>query len=133
MTAVARIERLMMVDDQEFDRLLQRRVIDRSGLVDTLIQYDSAEAALDHLRHTGWVDGILLDIRMPGLSGLEFLALAEAEFGESFDEIVVMMLSSSRNPCDLDEATRHAAVRGFRAKPLDEEALWEMAAHVAAI
>ena len=63
-----------VVDDEKFDRLLYKRVIEKSGLVGSLELYPDAESALKALQDTTRSpDLILLEINMPRMTGFDFL------------------------------------------------------------
>ncbi len=81
---------IMVVDDDPANReLLQRRLV-RSGYTSTAVS--SGEEALELLK-TQRFDLILLDLRMPGISGLE--TLAEIQGSARLRTIPVIMLSAS--------------------------------------
>lgn len=65
--------RVAVADDQAVVRMGLRVVIDRETDMEVVAEADGGEAVLDLLRDTG-VDVLLLDIRMPGLDGLQVLS-----------------------------------------------------------
>ena len=115
-----RIGTLMIIDDNEVDQKLCRRLVNRSGIVDNFIGFLSAEEALDYLRRQTLpaADAILLDINMPRMDGFEFLEAATNELGERFARVVIMMLTTSLNPSDQERARRYAVVKDYCNKPL---------------
>jgi len=124
------IQTAMLIDDEEFDQRAYQRVIERSGLVETILCFDMAEDALDHLRqHPDLVvDVIFLDINMPSMNGFDFLEVASKEFPTGFAKIVVAMLTTSLNPGDEEKARSYDAVKAFINKPLTTEKVEEVAA-----
>lgn len=115
----APIRKLMLIDDNEADTFLYRLVIEESGLVADLDVFNMAEDALASLRGSAWasVDAILLDIRMPRMSGFEFLETALAEFGADFAKVIVIMLTTSLDPHDRERAEK-LNVKHYFEKPL---------------
>lgn len=114
-----RIRRLMMIDDNEIDQMMYRRVIKRSGMVDEVVGFLWAHEALEYLLDPAnpSVDLILLDVNMPRMDGFEFLQAASEAAGSDFAPVVVM-LTTSLNPRDYDRAMQYDAVREFLHKPL---------------
>ncbi len=68
--------RLLIVDDEEAARYGIRRALETFGC--DISEADSAEAAHAFMR-TATVDLLLLDVNLPGISGLEFLAQLQSE------------------------------------------------------
>ncbi|QUJ78014.1 response regulator [Sulfitobacter albidus] len=115
----------MMVDDEQIDQMMYRRIIDRSGMAEDVVGFTYAEEALAYLKEGDRppVDLILLDINMPRMTGFEFLEAACAELGEAFNTSVVIMLTTSLNPRDKARAASFDMVRGYVNKPLEPENL----------
>lgn len=134
MDETRRIGCLLSIDDSEFDQMLNARIVARSGLVDDFRPFLDAREALDFLRRPdrSRIDAILLDINMPVMDGFEFLEAATAEFGEDFAGIVVLMLTTSLLPRDVDRARACRAVRDYFAKPLSRDLLARIAGHLQA-
>jgi CheY-like chemotaxis protein len=119
------IHQLMLIDDNEDDQMFYRRIIDKSGLVETFHPFFMAEDALTFLREENRppIDAILLDINMPGLNGFQFLDAATEEFGDDFAKIAVIMLTTSILEEDKRRASQYAIVRDYINKPLELEHL----------
>jgi len=129
MTEPHALKRIMLIDDEMFDQLAYRRVIDQSGLVGETVMFQSAEEALAHLRDPGTepFDAIFLDINMPRMNGFEFLSAAHEELGGAFATAVIIMLTTSLDPRDRERAAQFDVVKRFIAKPLTKEHLVEVA------
>jgi len=121
------IRSLMVVDDDEIDQELYRRVIQRSGMVERVHSFTMVEDALEFLRNGGTVDAVLLDVRMPMHDGFDFLEVASAEFGDLFAAAVIVMLTTSLDPRDRERALSYPVVKGFFGKPLDLNQLEQLA------
>lgn len=65
---------VLVVDDDPTQRRLVQAVLDREGFA--VVHAENGEEALDRLVKGGGADVVLLDMVMPGLSGLETLAQA---------------------------------------------------------
>jgi CheY-like chemotaxis protein len=125
MSGPPKIKTLMCIDDEQFDQMLYKRVVARSGLVENFITFNLAADALAFLRKTDRVkvDVILLDINMPGMDGFEFLEHASKEFGAEFSKHVIIMLTTSINPRDEQRAKSIDVVKGLVSKPLGADKL----------
>lgn len=124
----APIGTLLLIDDDEADNYLHRRVIERSGLCESVIVQTSAGAALDWLRSSVGdrhpaPDLIFLDINMPGMNGWEFLEEYETLPRCQQGRIVLVMLTASINPTDAERVAEFTTVTGHRSKPLTEQML----------
>ena len=121
--ALATIKRLLLIDDADIDQRLYLRMIKRSKLVEEVHSFYYADEALDFLRQNRSleVDVIFLDINMPRMNGFEFLEAANAEFGDAFASVVIVMLTTSLNPLDRERAEEFSVVRDFVNKPLTIE------------
>ncbi len=64
--------RILIVDDEESDRLLQQRILERYG--HEAFTAGSGEEALRDLRLKS-IDLVITDLQMPGLHGFELISL----------------------------------------------------------
>lgn len=124
---------VMIIDDNAVDQELYGRLIKRSGLVATVLSFLSAEDALAHLvaRADPAPDAILLDINMPRMDGFDFLEAAVASLGDQFAAVVIMMLTTSLDPRDVERAKRYSVVKDYCDKPLTMAHLERLAALLA--
>ena len=111
------MSRLLLVDDEQgFIEALSRRLVSRGYQATHVL---SGEAALDFLDEVNNIDVVLLDVKMPGMDGLETLRciLARHPLVETImltahatvDAAVEAMRIGARDylmkPCDLSELT----------------------------
>ncbi|RPE66538.1 response regulator receiver domain-containing protein [Pacificibacter maritimus] len=115
-----RIGTVMTIDDDRVDQLLYKRIIKRSGIVDNVLSFQMAEDALDYLRRPNRdpIDVIFLDVNMPRMSGFDFLDAAVLEFGPAFTDCVVMMLTTSLDPVDVQRSKNYSMIKEFLNKPM---------------
>ncbi len=125
------IDIVMLVDDNDTDNFISKRIIEITKFAKRVEVKGSGKAALEYLRENeNSADDlpslIFLDINMPIVDGFVFLY----EF-EKFNEIVkskckVIILSSSDNKRDIDKIVNNNHVIKFITKPLTEIALDEI-------
>jgi len=122
---------VLLIDDNEIDNFVAKKVIEKSGFAEKVITVQSAKNALDYLNTENsskdlLPDIIFLDIGMPEMDGFEFL-----EEYEKLNKIVVnnckvLVLSSSLDIDDYNRANRNKLVRKFINKPLSKKSLMEI-------
>lgn len=118
-----RIGTLMLLDDDPVDQRLHRRIIERSGVAEEIVQFTAARDALAYLAEGHRPDAILLDIRMPGMNGFEFLDAALEIVDRQLGGVVVLMLTTSLDPADQERAAGYDVVKSYLYKPLATEDL----------
>src|SRR4051794_12101194 len=118
--------RLFLLEDDENDAFMLQRAIKNSGVPCDLTHFHEPKAAIDallHLPHPTKVPHLILtDLKMPGMSGLEFVQWLR---GSRFACIPVIMLSGSSLPEDILAAYRHGT-NSFSTKPMDVHDLDEI-------
>jgi len=131
MEEVNQLDLIMLVDDNETDNFISKRIIEITKFARKVIVKNSGKSALEHIDQykkdlSNLPDLIFLDINMPIVDGFVFLY----EF-EKFAEMVkhkcrVVILSSSDNKRDIDKIVNNDHVIKFITKPLTENALSEI-------
>lgn len=108
---------VVLIDDSDVDNYIHRRVLLRSELVGTVIEFESAIDALAFFKSGEQsVSLVLLDINMPRMNGFEFLEQYNALDESLRAEVVIFMLTSSEHS---DDRTRAQGLGvGFASKPL---------------
>ncbi|MCF6359375.1 MAG: response regulator [Cyclobacteriaceae bacterium] len=129
--AVNVIRKVMLVDDNDTDNFISRRIIEITKFADDVIVKNSGKGALDYLKENKdssdqLPDIIFLDINMPIVDGFVFLYEYE-KFGNMVkDKCRVIILSSSDNKRDIDKIVNNDYVIKFVTKPLTEKTLEEI-------
>lgn len=72
---------VLVVDDDEINLDIARELLEQIGVTDVHVASDGAQG-LKRLQQTGAVDFVVVDIYMPDMDGIEFMAeLARCRFG----------------------------------------------------
>lgn len=115
-----------IIDDDKLSIKLMSMLISKNNFCEEIVSFHNPQTALDELKSNATnpsklPDVILLDLNMPVLDGWQFLD----EFAMvSFEKkIVVFIVSSSIDPCDLEMAKNYPIVKGYIIKPLSSEKL----------
>ena len=123
-----RFNKVMVVDDNEVDLYVSRRVIEKYSFAEEVILMDSAREALEYLKsHERQPDAlpglIFLDINMPEMNGFEFLD-AYIQLADNIkSNCIIMMLTTSVHPEDKARVDGNPYVRNYLNKPLNKEKL----------
>lgn len=88
--------RVMIVDDQEMIRAGLRTIVDAQEGIEVAAEAADGFAALALLR-TEEVDVVLMDLRMPGIDGVEATRRIRAEFGASPRILVLTTFDQDEN------------------------------------
>jgi CheY-like chemotaxis protein len=117
---------ILVVDDSPADRASIKIAFAQSGHPLNVQFAFSGTAALDYLRSEQQARPhlMLVDVKMPGLSGIELLQVVKAD--PDLLRIPVIMLSGSDDNEDVESAYRNFAA-GYIRKPADVEGLHEVA------
>ncbi|KOF01683.1 hypothetical protein AWW67_15650 [Roseivirga seohaensis] len=122
---------VLLVDDNEADNFYHKIVIERSEFAEEIVSVTGGQEALEYLQlslkgENPSPDLIFLDINMPRMDGWEFLeAYAKLDKPEN-ERIIVVMLSTSKNPEYIKKANEINEVSEFTSKPLTTEYLEEI-------
>ncbi|MEY2488901.1 MAG: hypothetical protein QOC70_843 [Verrucomicrobiota bacterium] len=118
------IKHILLAEDDPHDVELTLAALDEHNLANSVIVVHDGEEALDYLyrrgkfktRTSGPPVVILLDLKMPKVSGLEVLKIIKAD--GNLKTIPVVVLTSSREEPDLIESYQHG-VNAYVVKPVD--------------
>jgi len=129
---MADVALILLVDDSEDDCTLMRRAFSKAKVLNPLLALRSGEEAVDYLSGTGQYANraeyplpalILLDIKMPGIDGLEVLRWIRGQPG--LKSLRVVMLTSSNDLRDVNAAYQLGA-NSFLTKPVEFERFVEV-------
>lgn len=119
---------ILLIDDDEIANYINASVVKHVDCSETVVSVQSGQAALDYL--TSKVEGIypqpdliFLDINMPGMNGWEFLEHYQKLEDSQQGKVIVVMLTSSVNPDDMEKARSMEGITEFKTKPMTEQML----------
>src|SRR5947207_5802188 len=108
-----RISRLLIVDDNELNRDMLARRLERKGF--EVVMADGARELMQRVKE-GSVDIVLLDIEMPEISGLEALKTLRETYSQI--ELPVIMVTAKNQSEDIVKALDLGA-NDYVTKPID--------------
>ena len=128
MSSANRYPVIMLIDDNELDNFINKKLLENEHFASTILIHQSAINALEDLKQKSATPAelphvIFLDIMMPGMDGFGFLE----EFGKLPDAVKkqskIVMLSTSESFKDLNRANQSRYVYKFLNKPLNKAVL----------
>lgn len=124
------IKHVLLVDDNPVDNYINRLIITKTQLAETISVVQSGLEAIDLLKQflsngERFPDLIFLDIRMPIMDGFEFLDAYDGFPHEHKATCKIIMLTSSKDERDIERANQNPHVRKFISKPLTPDAITE--------
>ncbi len=120
--------KVMLIDDTEVDAYISKRILTKSNFSSEIMEFYSAEKALDYLQENSknlnaLPQIIFLDIHMPAMDGFDFLEKFRSIEGEIHNFCKIIMLTSSMNENDILQAKNYPDVLKFLIKPIQMEQL----------
>jgi CheY-like chemotaxis protein len=107
---------ILLVEDNLIEVMKMRRTVSLLDLKHNIIVAKNGEDALQYLDNKSkFPDLILLDLNMPKVGGIEFLAILKKN--DDIKHIPTVILTTSDNQKDLEECYR-LGVSGYVLKPL---------------
>ena len=110
--------RIVLVEDEGSDVLFMRKAFERGSLDFEVVDVSSASAFMSHMSEAASnqepPDLVLLDLNLPGTSGLDILT--ELRNGDVLPHVVVMVLTSSSYRREVTEVYM-AGANAFVTKP----------------
>jgi len=122
-----RYKTCLLIDDNYIDNFVTSKILAAGNYAENIVIRQSPEEAIESLK-IGAVkpDIIFLDVRMPEMSGFEFLEVYDTIAIENKNNIKIYMLSSSLDPTDIKKALVNQYVTQFISKPITHKALEEL-------
>ncbi|WP_140721989.1 ATP-binding protein [Pseudomonas sp. Hp2] len=126
--ARVRSMRILVADDHEANRMVLHRLLEKAGHKGVCV--NGAEEVLDQLDRSQY-DAVIVDLHMPGMSGLDMLKQLRVLQASGMPYVPVMVLSADVTP-DSIRACEQAGAYAFLAKPVVAARLLDILADIAA-
>lgn len=128
MSTTPRYPVAMLIDDNELDNFVNKKLLENEQFAGTVLIHQSAQSALDDLQKKSSSPAslpsvIFLDIMMPAMDGFAFLEEYEKLDDQVKKSCKVIMLSTSESFKDLNKANKNRYVYKFLNKPLNKPVL----------
>jgi CheY-like chemotaxis protein len=122
-----RLNKVLLVDDDSVSNFISKSAIEKINFSNNIIIKTDGREALEYIQSecssmNEFPDLILLDLKMPGMDGFEFLEECEMICRNIREHIVIVILTSSR---DADDIVRLRDMGNYflTNKPLTDEKL----------
>ncbi len=126
----ARFNTCLLIDDNYIDNFVTRKILESGKFVENIVVRQSPGEAIEALKIGAVVpDVIFLDIRMPMMSGFEFLEEYDKLSIANKENIKIYMLSSSLDPTDMKQSVLNKYISNYIHKPITHKALDDIFAH----
>ena len=121
----ANLNHIVLVDDNETTSFLNNRLLGRLAVADHVSTFSRADEAFEQLwgddpAGSAAPDLVFVDLKMPGVSGFEFLELYNALPQPVQDKTVMAVLTTSMHGADTARVAQYPNVE-YLTKPLTEE------------
>lgn len=123
-----KLNSILLIDDDPDDNFYHQIIINKMNIVDHIDVVINGIEAIAYLKDEQHVppDLIFLDLNMPKMNGWEFLDQYKYLDIAQKAKVLIVILTTSANPDDIQRAKEIAEVTGFETKPLSQELLTEI-------
>ncbi|RZK30381.1 MAG: response regulator [Hymenobacter sp.] len=131
---MTKLPAILLVDDDQTTNFLNRSLLQRLAITDhVLVAHDGQEALSLLAQQCQPLTAqcprlILLDVNMPGMNGIQFLEAYQQSPLAEHKAIVIVMLTTSLHPRDVQRVEQLHSVSGFVNKPLTAEKMQQIIA-----
>ena len=129
----ANLKHIVLVDDNETTSFLNNRLLGRLAVADQISTFARADEAFEQfwgsekLEADAAPDLMFVDLKMPGMSGFDFLALYSKLPQSVQDKTVMAVLTTSMHGADTARVAQYPNVE-YLTKPLTEEKMQKLLA-----
>ena len=121
-----KLNSILLVDDDQDDNYYHQIIINKMNITDNIDVAANGIEAISYLKNNRPPDIIFLDLNMPRMNGWEFLEQYKDLSLAQKAKVLIIILTTSLNPDDIERAKQIEDVTGFETKPLSKEILTEI-------
>lgn len=126
-----KIHSILLIDDDADCNFFHEKIIRKMDLAEELHFCKNGKEAIEFLKKEengqhAHPDIIFLDINMPLMNGWEFMEEYQKLNEQQKAKIVIVMLTTSLNPHDLETAKKYKDIKGYKNKYLTQNDLREL-------
>jgi CheY-like chemotaxis protein len=124
---------ILLIDDDYATNLYHKMIIQEANCTHKIVVITCAIEALEYFKSPFDEENprpnlVFLDINMPKMTGWEFMEeYKHLEYSQKAENIIVM-LSTSSHPDDIQKAQDNPLIKEYRGKPLSEEIIHDLVA-----
>jgi CheY-like chemotaxis protein len=126
-----KLNTILLIDDDQATNFLHKMVIKKADCADQVHVELNGESAITYLSTAKngiypSPDLIFLDINMPRMNGWSFLEEYQKLHNAQQGKAVIVMLTTSLNPDDVEQSKKFTEISEFRSKPMTQTMLMEI-------
>jgi CheY-like chemotaxis protein len=126
-----KLSNILLVDDDNDSNFFHERLLNQLACAENIYTAKDGRQALDFLlvqteEKKAAPSIIFLDLNMPRMDGWEFLEEYQKLNELQHSKTVLIILTASLNPHDLEKAMSYTFVKGFKSKYLDKDGLHQI-------
>lgn len=123
-----KFENVMIIDDNNIDLYITKRLIIKTNFGKKVLEYDDGAEALKYLQENQdnipkLPQIIFIDIYMPGMSGFEFMESYDLLSDTVKKYCKVYIISSTIDEHDIERSRQDKNLTAFQVKPISKEFL----------
>jgi CheY-like chemotaxis protein len=125
--------KILLIDDDDIANELDILIMESVGLTDVDV-CSTGEDAIEYMENciktNIFPTFLIVDLNMPGISGLKFVSLYEEKYKKYSPYSCIIMLSNNFQESDKREALKYESVLDFWEKPLTAKMLMKLMKNV---
>lgn len=126
-----KLNSILLVDDDKDCNFFHERLIKKMEYAKEVYIVNNGREAIEFLKSSingehPHPDIIFLDINMPVMNGWEFADEYQKLSENQKAKVMLIMLTTSLNPDDVEQAKKYKDIKGYKNKYLDKETMEEI-------
>lgn len=115
-----------LIDDDKIYQFTAKKILEDTGLAKNILSFYNGKEAVDYFRENHGIgedhlpDIIFLDINMPIMNGWQFLEEFRKITVGIPKSMIIYVVSSSVDNCDIEKSKEYASVTDYITKPISK-------------